>query len=130
MKKLMSIMLALLMVLMLAACGDAEADEVSTPDAVTEGNIAVQDETQETENETEIVFEEMTVVDNEYCTIKITEIIPDDVWGYTLKLYLENKSSDRSPLHREADRHIDSANKLRCLGVELAKLRDSAQNGK
>ena len=94
MKKLMSIMLALLMVLMLAACGDAEADEASAPDAVAEGNIAVQDETQETENETEIVFEEMTVVDNEYCTIKITEIIPDDMWGYTLKLFLENKSSD------------------------------------
>lgn len=94
MKKFISIMLVALMVLMLAACGDAEADEVSTPDAVTEGNIAVQDETQETENETEIVFEEMTVVDNEYCTIKITEIIPDDMWGYTLKLFLENKSSD------------------------------------
>lgn len=94
MKKFISIVIAALMVFMLAACSDAQTDEVSTPDAVTEENTAVQDETQETESETEIVFEEMTVVDNEYCTIKITEIIPDDMWGYTLKLFLENKSSD------------------------------------
>lgn len=39
-------------------------------------------------------FEEVVVVDNSECVIKITGIDPDNMWGYTLKTELENKSSD------------------------------------
>ena len=34
------------------------------------------------------------VIDNEYCTIKITGIDPDNVSGFTLKAEFENKSKD------------------------------------
>lgn len=39
-------------------------------------------------------FNGQTVVDNDYCTIKITGIDPNNTWGYTLDVYLENKSAD------------------------------------
>ena len=43
-----------------------------------------------------ITFEELTVVDNDLCTIKITGIEPDSLFGYTLNIYLENKSADKT----------------------------------
>lgn len=43
-----------------------------------------------------ISFSEVTAVDNAECTIKITDIDPDNMWGYTLKATLENKSSDKT----------------------------------
>ncbi len=39
-------------------------------------------------------FEEQTLIDNEECAVVITGIDEDNLWGYTLKVYLENKSSD------------------------------------
>lgn len=42
----------------------------------------------------ETEFEEITVVDNEECVIKITGLEPDNDDGYTVKAYFENKSDD------------------------------------
>lgn len=41
-------------------------------------------------------FEEIVVVDNEECSIKITGLNQDSIWGYGLKVNLENKSSEKS----------------------------------
>ena len=41
-----------------------------------------------------ITFTETVVVDNDDCTIKITGIENDEFWGYTLKAFMYNKSSD------------------------------------
>ncbi len=41
-------------------------------------------------------FEEVVVVDNEECAIVIKDVDPDDMWGYTLKAQLENKSADKT----------------------------------
>ncbi len=41
-------------------------------------------------------FEEMVVVENEECIIKITDIDPDNRWGYEISVYLENKSTDKT----------------------------------
>ena len=38
------------------------------------------------------VIEETVIVDNEYCTFKITAVDENNMWGYTLKAYLENKT--------------------------------------
>lgn len=46
--------------------------------------------------ESDSSFEEIVVIDNEVCCVKITEIDPDNFWGYTLKAYFENKSSDKT----------------------------------
>ena len=41
-------------------------------------------------------FEAVAAVDNDECAITIKSIDPDDMWGYTLKALLENKSSDKT----------------------------------
>lgn len=40
-------------------------------------------------------FEEYVIVDNESCLMKITGIEEDEIWGFTLKAYLENKTADK-----------------------------------
>ena len=44
---------------------------------------------------TDYSFTEMTVVDNESCTIKITGIEEDNIWGNKFNVYLENKTPDK-----------------------------------
>ncbi len=41
-------------------------------------------------------FQEVTAVDNEVCAVTIKSIDPDDMWGYTLKVLLENRSAETS----------------------------------
>jgi predicted small lipoprotein YifL len=101
-KKITTAMLIATMSLSLMACGSTSG-ETSAPaekDSATE--TAIETELTETEapateaSATEEAFEEITVVDNDECTIKITGIDPDNAWGYTLKAYMENKSSDKT----------------------------------
>lgn len=40
------------------------------------------------------VFEELTVLDDEECLVKITDVDPENIWGFTLNAYIENKSED------------------------------------
>ena len=96
MKKLLLLFLIAIMLLSLVACS-AEAPAAPTAaqsgtDALTQTE-AVQDSTQ---TDKIVSFEEITVVDNEFCTIKITAVEPDDFWGYAVKAYLENKSADKT----------------------------------
>lgn len=55
-------------------------------------------------NALELNFTELLVVDNDACTIKITGIDPDNWMGFSLKVYLENKTSDKTLMYS-----VDSA---------------------
>lgn len=46
----------------------------------------------EGKSKSDISFEEIIVVDNEECLIKITGIDPDNMWGYTVNFFLINKT--------------------------------------
>lgn len=99
MKKLLAIFIALILLLSLCACG-AESAVSPAPDT-TEGSKEVIIQTEAITESTEaavtpVAFEEITVVDNDACLVKITGIEPDDFWGYALKVYLENKSADKT----------------------------------
>ena len=88
MKKLVTLLLSLALVLSLAACGGE-----ATPDASDDAPASSQNE-ESTENdntENQIVFEEVVAIDNAECAVKITEIDPDNMWGYTLKAQLEKR---------------------------------------
>lgn len=89
MKKLFAILFALILCMSLVACG--------SPD--TSGDMT---------------FKETLVVDTDECTIKITEIDPDDFWGYTIKAYLENKSSEKT--------YMFSVTSLAVNGVQVTPL--------
>lgn len=74
--------------------------ETPTPGAsqVAEGEVTAESTSEPTAkpNSAEITFEEMTVVDNDQCTIKITGLKPNNLFGYALKVSLENKSAEKT----------------------------------
>ena len=43
-----------------------------------------------------VAFEEIVVIDDNNCTIKITNLERSILWGYTLDVYTENKSADKT----------------------------------
>ena len=55
----------------------------------------------------QISFQELTVVDNDECTIRITGIDADNRWGYTLNVYVENKSSDKTYMFSVRDAAVN-----------------------
>lgn len=88
-KKLLSVLLSGgLITILLAGCGSSSGS--STPAA---SNPV------ETTSAPEVKFEEVTVVDNDECTIKITDIDADNMWGDTLKVYLENKNDEKTYMY-------------------------------
>lgn len=89
MKKIASLLLALLMLFSLAACGGETTQNNS-------GSTPSQSESNSDTGKNEINFTEVVAVDNAECSIKITEIDPDNMWGFALKAQLENKSADKT----------------------------------
>lgn len=88
--KILSILLAILFVVTLAACGETtetHEDTVQNPVQETEAAEVPAETT------APVVFEETILVDDENCTFKVTAIDADNLWGYTLKVYLENKTN-------------------------------------
>ncbi len=86
MKRLIALLLCLVMVFALVACGSSEDDSDRGGKKKNEKN----------EEKNEIEFEELVVADNDDCVIKLTEIEDDNIFGFTIKAYLENKSEDTS----------------------------------
>lgn len=86
---------SILTALLLTGCSsskpaDKEENASVNPEESTE---PVKEETEE------FTFEEITPVDNEFCSVTIREIDPDSIWGYTLKAVLENKSTDKTYMY-------------------------------
>lgn len=82
MKKIISILLCAMMLFALSSCKEG---------AKTTSNEDTSSNTQSDE----IIFDELTVADNEYYTIKVTGVDPDDPDGYAINLYLENKTDNK-----------------------------------
>lgn len=80
MKKLLALFMVIAMVLSLAACTTSEESSSKKKGAAS---ISAP-----------ITFQETVVVDNDACTIKITEVDPDGRFGYSLSVYLENKTEN------------------------------------
>lgn len=88
MKRFLALLLAVLMVFALTACGgngdnDPDKDKTDKKD----------DKTDKTESG-ELSFEKTVVMDNELLYFEISEIDPDGDWGYELKTHTENRSDD------------------------------------
>lgn len=98
MKKLTALLLALVLLLSLAACGEGTKNNETKPVDNTDSPAVSQEETEQTAEPSgrEITFTELTAVDNEECAITVTGIEPDNIWGYTIKALLENKSAEKT----------------------------------
>lgn len=92
MKRIIAILCSLILLLSMVACRAPtpnSTDTVENSDEITP-TVVAESPAQE------ITFSEVVAVDNEHCTIKITGIDPDGLFGYTLKAYMENKTSDQT----------------------------------
>lgn len=113
MRKLSSLLLTLIFCLSLAACSSGNTDESSPSigsDVLSPASSEVESDTQEVEStqpEDEITFDEVTAVDNDECSIVITGIDPDNFWGYTLSVNLENKSSEKTYMFSVSSAAVD-----------------------
>jgi len=90
MKKLTSLILTLILMLSLAACGGttpANDEEEKEPKKKVESSEKTED--------AEEVSDISATVENDECSIKITGVDTDNWMGYTLKAQLENKSSEK-----------------------------------
>ena len=96
-KKIVAVMLVFAFMLALGACGEVpetELAEMQVEQVAQEEKKDAETEIVEVVEETipEPTFTEHILVDDENCTVKITGIDTDNMWGYTLKVFLENKT--------------------------------------
>lgn len=98
MKRIATLLLIFLMLFSLTACGGETTNNENNTTNGTEQAASSQEETkkEDSKTENEITFAEMIAVENEECIIKITGIEPDNMWGYTVKALLENKSAEKT----------------------------------
>lgn len=102
--------------------GTAEATGQTTSSEPSESSEPVSSETQSSgEEKAELLpFEEITVVDNEQCVIKITGINPDGLWGYTLETYLENKSGSKTYMYAISNASVNGVQTATGFAVKVA----------
>ena len=106
MKRVLCFILAVLVVFSLSACGEKKTSDNNKSDdskkqennaeSISGNNDNTGGSNENKEDDLEISFSEVVVVDNTECLIKITEIDPNNMWGFTLKAQLENKSTTKN----------------------------------
>lgn len=105
MKKVLLLFFCLCLLYSLAACNSQDSSAVNDPPPASDNAADVNNTAPPSspdsssvestpDNSAPLAFEELTVVDTDACSIKITGIEPDSRWGYTLTAQLENKSTD------------------------------------
>ena len=95
MKRILLTLSAAALVFSLTACGNNSSTEESTPSTsesiateATDGDTAPSSEPEEQS----APFAPLTLVDNDQVTVTITDVTENGFWGYTLKVFLENKT--------------------------------------
>lgn len=96
MKKIIAITAAAVLAVSLAACASSAGSETEKPTG-SQGTQATKPTTQATTEATvppttAPAFREITLVDSDDVTVKITGIEEDAIFGYTLKVFIENKA--------------------------------------
>lgn len=105
MKRLAALLLAFTLLFSLAACGgyvtgkNTNSSENNSTNSSQNESANNGQTNNKDNNKNEISFTEIVAVDNDECTIKITDIDPDNLWGYTLKVQLENKSVEKNYMY-------------------------------
>lgn len=97
MKKLLALLLALIMLLSFAACESGSTNDDDDDDKKSSASDSKKDDDDKNkfgDDEGFPEIEEIEVVDNDECIIRITGIEEDEIFGPSMNLYLENKSDD------------------------------------
>jgi hypothetical protein len=88
-KKILSFVFAAMLALSLVACGSAESETTGTakPSNPTGSSSSTQEGTKPSGTS-----KEQVLVEDENITVKVTGTQEDSLWGYTVKVYLENNT--------------------------------------
>ena len=88
-KKILSLFFAALLALSLVACGSAEDHTTgnANPSKPAGSSSSTQENTKPSDTS-----KEQVLVEDDNITVKFTGAEQDSLWGYTLKVYLENKT--------------------------------------
>ena len=118
MKKLIAALLALLLLAALTACtitpitptpSRTEAADTKAPASQTDApKTEPASDTEPTPKTPD--FEEVTVIDNELCTVTITDLTEDSLFGWALKARMENKTEDQNLLFVSDTASINGVN--------------------
>ena len=121
MKRLHFMLLVLAASAILVGCGGNTNQITPTVEAKTESAAdSRKNEEENAENKPEpteeaAAFEEITVIDNEKCLVKITDLDPDNGWGYTVKAYVENRSAEKNFMFSVKSAAVSVAPRKRCV---------------
>ena len=113
MKKVLASLLVALVMMSFVACGSSNTPTNTTPADNNTASTGESTQAKNTESETqgetttpapeetiaaasEVSFESFTPIDNNECAVTIKDLDPNNMWGYTIKVGLENKSSDKT----------------------------------
>ncbi len=94
-RKTLSIIAVMALVLTMAACSSAGSDAETGTDPITTTTAPVQTTVPAATTQPETTapqFSEITLVDDEKCTVIIKGVDANNIFGYTLNVYLENKT--------------------------------------
>ena len=96
-KKAIAALLVILLSVSMAACTSATAPSASAPTTSGTGSTTgsaptTTTTTPATTKPEEPTFEEIVLAENDNITVKITAIEENSIFGYTLKVFLENKT--------------------------------------
>ena len=91
-KKFLLILTAMVLVLSLAACGGSEAAQTATDPSESTTESRPAETSAPIQSEQTEKFEELVLVNDENCIVKITAVDAQSIWGYALNVYLENKT--------------------------------------
>ncbi len=135
MKNFLTFLLAMSMLLSFAACAEKTQSDDSNETTAAQVQDTNNDSDSNSENDNDngndtdsenesenkaITFTEIVAIDNSECSIKITGIEPDNMWGYTLKAQLENKSSDKTYMFSVESAAINGVECNPLFAVEVA----------
>ncbi len=107
MKKLLALIMATVLLFSLAACGDDKKQSDTDAENTTQGETTelTTEEEETTEQETtepeedEPEFKEVTLIDEEVGTVKVTGVEKDPYFGYSIKINIVNNSEDKTYLY-------------------------------
>ena len=92
MKIIEKLIIIFFVLIIFTACSGSKEEGTSSDNQETPSANVVENSKKEEDNKPE--FEELTVVDNDYMTMKFTDLDVNGSWGYTLKVNIENKSDN------------------------------------
>lgn len=116
MKKLNVFLLVAAISFCVTACGTEPPKTLADNEKQTQ-SMQKENETEKTED---IIFEKITAVDNEECSIILTGLEPDNMWGYTINAMLENKSADKTYMFSLENASIDGVQCTDLFASEVA----------